>query len=188
MATVAKGARRPNSPFRGKLDLFFLADLSWRSSRRSQLHNLAEVKVLEVPSALRQDWTRLQQAAYAAALVEELTETDTPIPELFELLNQFVRHLNTRGATPARMLAFEAQCLYQQGLDPSQPAQGLNPASHKILHELLHEDPALLDDVSLPLQQAEQLTRHLYTCLLAHLQRIPKSRRAVYRLLLQDPS
>jgi len=30
LATVAKGARRPKSPFAGKLDLFYLADLSFQ--------------------------------------------------------------------------------------------------------------------------------------------------------------
>jgi len=40
IATVAKGARRPKSPFRGKLDLFYEADFSLLRSRRSDLHIL----------------------------------------------------------------------------------------------------------------------------------------------------
>ena len=36
LATVAKGARRPKSPFRGKLDLFYEADFSFARSRRSE--------------------------------------------------------------------------------------------------------------------------------------------------------
>ena len=43
VSTVAKGARRPKSPFRGKLDLFYAADFSFQRSRRSELHNLREV-------------------------------------------------------------------------------------------------------------------------------------------------
>src|SRR6185312_16938283 len=42
IATAAKGARRPKSPFRGKLDLFFEADFSFARSRRSELHILRE--------------------------------------------------------------------------------------------------------------------------------------------------
>ena len=34
LATVAKGGRRPKSPFRGKVDLFYLADFSFARSRR----------------------------------------------------------------------------------------------------------------------------------------------------------
>ena len=47
VATVAKGARRPKSPFRGKLDLFYEADFSFQRSRRSELHNLREVVLRE---------------------------------------------------------------------------------------------------------------------------------------------
>ena len=45
VATVAKGARRPKSPFAGKLDLFYVADFSFSRSRSSQLHTLREVKL-----------------------------------------------------------------------------------------------------------------------------------------------
>ncbi|PYT36826.1 MAG: DNA repair protein RecO, partial [Acidobacteria bacterium] len=46
--TVAKGARRPKSPFSGKLDLFFEAEISIVRSRKSDLHTLTEV-VLKNP-------------------------------------------------------------------------------------------------------------------------------------------
>ena len=45
IATVAKGARRPKSPFAGKLDLFYTAEFSFSRSRSSELHNLREVKL-----------------------------------------------------------------------------------------------------------------------------------------------
>ena len=44
LSTVAKGARRPKSALRGKLDLLFEADFSFRRSRRSDLHTLREVQ------------------------------------------------------------------------------------------------------------------------------------------------
>ena len=55
IATVAKGARRPQSPFRGKLDLFYLAEFSFSRSRRSELHALREVVLRETRSALREE-------------------------------------------------------------------------------------------------------------------------------------
>ena len=48
--TIAKGARRPKSPFAGKLDLFFEAEISIVRSRKTDLHTLAEV-VLKNPFA-----------------------------------------------------------------------------------------------------------------------------------------
>ena len=68
IATVAKGARRPKSPFAGKLDLFYAADFSFSRSRRSDLHTLREVKLRETHGAIREDILKLQQAGYAAAL------------------------------------------------------------------------------------------------------------------------
>ena len=53
MKTVAKGSRRPKSPFAGKLDLFVEADLVWVPSRKSELHTLKEVDVTDFRSALR---------------------------------------------------------------------------------------------------------------------------------------
>src|SRR5437867_12453130 len=53
--TVARGARRPRSPFRGQLDLFFEAELSIATSRRSNLHTLREVVLAKSFGAMRTD-------------------------------------------------------------------------------------------------------------------------------------
>ena len=86
LATVAKGARRANSPFRGKLDLFYLADFSFSRSRRSELHTLREVSLRQTHSRLREDLGLLQQACYCTALVEQSTEMETPLANVFELV------------------------------------------------------------------------------------------------------
>src|ERR1700710_2715456 len=90
IATVAKGARRAKSPFAGKLDLFYKADLSFSRSRKSDLHNLREVSVREMHGAIRQDLLKLRQAAYATATIEQATETETPLPVVYELLQEFL--------------------------------------------------------------------------------------------------
>src|SRR5436190_11721104 len=77
VSTVAKGARRPKSPFRGKLDLFYFAEFSFGRSAKSELHNLREVVLRETHSALRENLGWLQQASYCAALIEQTTETET---------------------------------------------------------------------------------------------------------------
>src|SRR6185436_17167761 len=80
IATVAKGARRPKSPFRGKLDLFYFADFTFSRSRRSELHTLREMNLLETNPLLRRDLRYVQQASYCTALVEQATEVETPLP------------------------------------------------------------------------------------------------------------
>src|SRR5580765_2218556 len=118
IATVAKGARRPKSAFRGKLDLFHLCDLLVTRSRRSELHTLKEVSLIDAHGTLRNDFDRLRKVVYAAALVEQATETDSPVPELFELLISFVQAV-ARDATETLVLAFELKLLSLLGLTPN---------------------------------------------------------------------
>src|SRR6185436_9290540 len=72
IATVAKGARRPKSAFRGKLDLFYLADFMFKRSQRSELHTLRELSLLETHGVLRRELPCLQLACYCAALIEQV--------------------------------------------------------------------------------------------------------------------
>src|SRR5277367_3470664 len=93
IATVAKGARRPKSAFAGKLDLFYLADLSFQRSRRSELHQLREVSLRQTFAPIRREMEYLQQASYCAALIEQATEMVTPIPVVFSLMRGFLENL-----------------------------------------------------------------------------------------------
>ncbi len=89
IATVAKGARRSNSPFRGKLDLFYLADFSISRSRRSDLHTLREVLLREMHTALREQLAYLQQACYCAALIEQTTDSESLAETTAPAANRF---------------------------------------------------------------------------------------------------
>ena len=64
LKTAAKGARRPRSPFAGKLDLFFLEDISYAPSRKSDLHALREAVLIQPFAGLRADFLRTELAAY----------------------------------------------------------------------------------------------------------------------------
>ena len=111
VATVAKGARRPKSPFRGKLDLFYSAAFSFQRSRRSSLHTLREVMLQSPHVALRTDFAKLRQATYAALLIEQVTEEETPLPELHALLGELLDILEANPARPEFLLAFEFKLL-----------------------------------------------------------------------------
>ena len=115
IATVAKGARRPKSPFAGKLDLFYTADFSFTRSRSSELHNLREVKLHATRSRLREDMGKFQQAAYATACIEQATETETPLPEIFKLVEGFLNFLGANPATPQNIFALELKFLRELG-------------------------------------------------------------------------
>ena len=93
MKTVAKGARRPKSPFAGRLDLFFTCEIAVARSTRTDLHSLREAAVRDSREGLRSSYNRTRTAAYFVELIELTTEADQPAPEAFDLLRRALDYL-----------------------------------------------------------------------------------------------
>ena len=176
LATVAKGARRSKSPFAGKLDLFYLADFSFQRSRRSELHQLREVGLRETHTAIRQELESLQQASYCAALIEQTTELETPIPEIFTLATACLKHLCQQPAQPQTMFAFEIKLLSELGLQPDLEKEKLNPDLKQILRILLVSEWSALPRLKLTAAQIKGLRQYLQGFLLHHLGKVPHTR------------
>ncbi len=115
ISTAAKGARGTKSPFRGKLDLFYLAELTFTRSKRSELHTLGEVKIVETHPLLRKDIHALQQASYCARLLVQATEKETPLPELFQVLVDAVKDISAEA-----VIRFELALLTEMGMAPTE--------------------------------------------------------------------
>ena len=107
--TIAKGARRPKSPFAGKLDLFFEAEISIVRSRKSDLHTLTEVVLKNPFPAIRSNYLRTQSAAYFVELIEICTERDHREPELFGLLRRAFGFLDANNPTARAVTHFETE-------------------------------------------------------------------------------
>jgi DNA repair protein RecO (recombination protein O) len=107
--TVAKGARRQKSPFAGKLDLFFEAEISIVRSRKSDLHTLTEVVLTNPFAGIRSNYVRTQSAAYFIELIEICTERDHREPELFRLLRRAFGYLDSNDATARAIAHFETE-------------------------------------------------------------------------------
>jgi DNA repair protein RecO (recombination protein O) len=178
LSTVAKGARRSKSPFRGKLDLFYLADFSFVRSRRSELHTLREVSPQQTHPALRQHLPYLQQATYCALLIEQTTETETPLPGPFELLTGLLQHLPSRPAGPLAVLAFESKLLHELGLAPQSLPPELSSGSKNIFRKLADLDWASVACLKPSLLQSRELQQFLHGFLVYHLGKVPQGRTA----------
>jgi len=178
IATVAKGARRPKSPFLGKLDLFYLADFSFSRSRRSDLHTLREVGLRETHSPIRQDLFKLRQAAYATAFIEQATETETPLPAVYELLREFLGCLCKQKTAPQIVFAFELKLLRELGLYPNLAETNLAAGTKKIAGILAQDDWAAGLRLKLADAQVAELRQFLAGFLIFHLGRLPKGRAA----------
>ena len=178
IATVAKGARRNKSPFAGKLDLFYQLDFSFQRSRRSELHTLREVTLQNTHAEIRLNMERLQQASYASAIIEQTTETESPIPEIFSLYQDFLAHLCTQDPLPRDLFAFEAKLLTELGLQPNPVAGEARADIGEILRTLLVSDWKTLPRLKLSESQNRVIGDYLRGFIIYHLGRIPRSRSA----------
>ena len=178
LATVAKGARRPKSPFLGKLDLFYVADFSFSRSRRSELHILGEAVLRELHTPIRGDFLRLRQATYAAAFIEQATETETPLPDVYSLMIGFLKHLCQQQAKAQTVLAFELKLLHELGLEPDWGKARLSPGAKKISRILAHGGWEAAGRLKLTTAQLTELREFLHGFLIFYLGRLPKGRTA----------
>lgn len=178
IATVARGARRPKSPFRGKLDLFYVCDFSFVRSRSSQLHPLREAILRETHSHLRKDLQWLEQASYAAALVEQTTETDTPLEGCYGLYTGFIKALAGEPPRAPTVFGFEMKLLAELGLQPNIDGSRLTAGSRAILRRLNELDWSDLARVKPSPVQVKEIGTFLQDHLENHFSRIDSGRGA----------
>jgi DNA repair protein RecO (recombination protein O) len=178
IATVAKGARRPKSPFLGKLDLFYVADISFSRSRHSDLHVLREAVLRDLHAALRQNLARLRQATYAAAFVEQATETDTPLTAVYDLMLGLLKHLCQQPVRAQTVFAFELKLLHELGLEPDWGKTSLSAGAKKIGQALAQGNWPAVARLKLSNAQTTELRAFLHGFLIFHLGRLPKGRAA----------
>ena len=141
--TVAKGARQAKSKFAGVLDLFFDCEIQFARSRRSELHILREVALRNPHAGVRLDYARVALASYFVELIELVTETDHPAPELYELLQRAFGYLNAQEPNLRALLHFESELVRLLGI---QGQAGVTPAvaMGRVYHHLPTSRPALL--------------------------------------------
>ena len=125
--TAAKGARRAKSPFAGKLDLFFEAEIQISRSRKSSLHSLTEVALKNPFAGIRSNLRRTQAASYFVELIELCTESDHHEPELFSLLRRAFGFLNDNDPDLRAVLHFETELARIAGVHDTKTLKS-NPA------------------------------------------------------------
>jgi DNA repair protein RecO (recombination protein O) len=147
--TVAKGARQPKSRFAGVLDLFFDCEIQYARSRRSELHQLREVAIRNPHEALRLDYPRVALASYFVELIELVTESDHPAPELYDLLLRAFGFLNAQPASLRALLHFESELTRLLGI---QGQEGVTPAVAigRTYHRIPSTRPGLLKTLKPP--------------------------------------
>lgn len=139
--TVARGARRPKSPFAGQLDLFFAGEITFQRARRGELHPLREVSIGHWREGLRKSYTAVLLAGYWCRLLESAVEPEHPDGFLHDLLERALNHLDGSGPSLRAFHHFERELARLLGVaHDERPADGC-------LRELLGRLPDSRDEL-----------------------------------------
>ncbi len=119
ISALAKGARRPKSPFESALDLLAVCRIVFLHKSSDALDLLTEAKLERRFRAAVSNLSRLYAGYYVAELLNELTHDGDPHPELFDAANAALLALDGEDELAALILRFELTALRLLGHLPS---------------------------------------------------------------------
>jgi len=119
IGVLAKGARRPKSPFEAALDLLAICRIVFLRKSADGLHVLTEAKLERRFRSASRDLARLYAGYYIVELLRELTDHEDPHPELFEIADGTLLAIDQGGDLASLLLRFELGALRILGHLPS---------------------------------------------------------------------
>ncbi|MFP4228947.1 MAG: DNA repair protein RecO [Salinivenus sp.] len=120
MSVMAKGARRPKTPFGATLQPMAYSQVVFYYKPTRTLQILSESSHVESFHRLREDLERITVGLRIVELVDALMEEEDPQPAVFELVVQVLRRLNGADARAANLWPYTQLRLAQLlGIAPS---------------------------------------------------------------------
>lgn len=119
IAALAKGARRPKSPFESAIDLLAVCRILFIHKSTEALDLLTEAKLERRFRAAARDLSRLYAGYYVAELLQELTDYGDPHPALYHVADQTLAKLDGAASVPESLLRFEVRALQLLGFLPN---------------------------------------------------------------------
>ena len=121
IGAIAKGARRPKSPFAAAIDVLAVCDIVF-INKPSSLSILTEAKLERRFRSGETDLKRLYAGYYVIELLRSLTDEGEPIPEVFDLTREMLLQLDEGDFSEIqmnnRLLQFELALLELLGQLP----------------------------------------------------------------------
>ena len=179
LVTFAKGAKRPKSPFRGRLDLLFEADFVFRRSRRSDMHTLTETAPTNTHREVRDDIDKLRLMAYATRFIEQTTEPENQLFGVHAILTTLLDHLAEFKTRPALVYALEMKLLNELGLAPALNDSRLDDPVVDLMEQLSVRGWERVSELRPGKQQIRVMKDFLHGFLIYHLGKFPKGRTAL---------
>ncbi len=95
ITTMAKGARRPKSPFEAALDVLALCRIVFLNKNSDAMGLLTEAKLERRFRSATRSLDRLYAGYYIVELLNSVTDDGDPHPELFELSTQLIQQIDS---------------------------------------------------------------------------------------------
>ena len=114
-------------------------------------------------------------------MVEQTTETDTPLPVIFDLFAGLLNQLPGNPPQPQTTFAFELKLLKELGLKPAPAKMRLSVGTKQIAKAMLEQDWPALARLRLSEAQTTELRQFLHGFLIYHLDRLPTDRAAALK-------
>jgi DNA repair protein RecO (recombination protein O) len=140
ISLIAKGARRLNSSFAGKLDLFYLCRFEFIPSRKSDLHTLKEVQLEDAHPNLIRNYELLCDVSANARALERLIERGIPVPELFALFSDYLKYLPLHAEPRLGNILFRIRLLALLGNAPKFDRMRLSEERMGLILNLLEKN------------------------------------------------
>jgi DNA repair protein RecO (recombination protein O) len=118
ISAIAKGSKRPKSPFDGPIEMFAYGKIVFSDSNRDKLATLTEFQQNPAFADISRDIYVFNCCLFAAELVNLLTKEYDPHPQLFDNFVHFLRNAGDRRNVPAMLILFQLGLLREVGLIP----------------------------------------------------------------------
>jgi DNA repair protein RecO (recombination protein O) len=191
---IAKGSKRPKSPFDGPIEILSHGNIVFVDSGGEKLATLTEFQQQPALLNLRNDLFVLYACLFAAELLNNLTHDYDPHPELFDGFLEFLHNANEQHSTSdqqrdilALLILFQLTLLNEIGLQPilshcvncktSHSTGRLTAESRASSHEIYFSSSAnglICRDCESSFPDKIRLTNEASACLIAFKQ-IPES-------------
>jgi recombinational DNA repair protein (RecF pathway) len=140
------------------------------------LHSLSEVVVRNTHVSLRREVSSLELIAHAVATIEQVTETETPQPEVHRLFLEFLAFLEIQGPMARAQFAWDLRFLAIQGLEPD--PEGLTPEAGALMEILLTSNWSELAALEASQDAIRSLRQYLHGFWIHQFGRSPGNRNA----------
>jgi DNA repair protein RecO (recombination protein O) len=115
---VLKGIRKDPRKFGSSVEKFSLNDIVYYQYRNSDIHLISHCDMKDFYQGLRQDLERMTAASYASELIDTLMPAEEPNPEIYDLMQTFLKCLQTTTDVSKLIQTFQIKILSLSGFKP----------------------------------------------------------------------